>query len=225
MTTYYAKKLSGERLKRVYDIATPRVRQYLDAEALYVSGKICPGDRVLDVGCGYGRIMPELYTRTNRVTGIDISRENIRYGMENGYAGYNPECNLIVMDAIKMHFPDHLFDVVFCIQNGICAFNVDQTSLIKECVRVTRRGGITIFTSYSPKFWKHRLEWFELQAKEGLLGEIDDEKTGNGVIVCRDGFRAGFMTPVKFDEITSSMKIKTSAVEVDESFLAFELFP
>src|SRR5947209_3540059 len=45
-------------------------------------------------------------------------------------------------------------------------------------------------TRYTPQFWEHRLEWFEIQAAHHLIGEIDYQTTGNGTIVCKDGFRA-----------------------------------
>ncbi len=57
MTSYYTRKLTAQRLKQVYDIADPRVRQYLKAESDFVLDRIRSGDRVLDLGCGYGRIM------------------------------------------------------------------------------------------------------------------------------------------------------------------------
>ena len=57
---YYSQKLSAVRLKQVYDIAPPRVRQYLDAEVNHVLEKMHPGDLVIELGCGYGRILPKL---------------------------------------------------------------------------------------------------------------------------------------------------------------------
>jgi len=53
---HYAEKLSGERLQRCYEVASPRVSQYLEAEILHVLHKIRPGDRVIELGFGYGRI-------------------------------------------------------------------------------------------------------------------------------------------------------------------------
>jgi len=38
--TYYAKKLNAERLRRVYEIAGPRVCQYLQAEIDHLAGGI-----------------------------------------------------------------------------------------------------------------------------------------------------------------------------------------
>jgi len=89
-----------------------------------------------------------------------------------------------------MAFDSCVFDVVFCIQNGISAFGVDQKRLIAESIRVTKNNGVILFSSYSPKIWDARLEWFRMQSQLGLIGEIDEEKTRNGTIVCKDGFRA-----------------------------------
>ena len=35
MVDYYTEKLSAERLRKVYEVATPRIRQYLEAELNY----------------------------------------------------------------------------------------------------------------------------------------------------------------------------------------------
>ena len=47
-----------------------------------------------------------------------------------------------------------------------------------------------MFSSCTPQFLEHRLEWFEIQSAHHLIGEIDYQATANGTIVCRDGFRA-----------------------------------
>ena len=74
-----------------------------------------------------------------------------------------------------------------------------------EAVRVTRDGGICLFSSYSDRFWDHRLEWFKIQSEKGLLGEIDWERTGNGIIVCKDGFEATTFSEDDFRTLTSSL--------------------
>jgi 2-polyprenyl-6-hydroxyphenyl methylase/3-demethylubiquinone-9 3-methyltransferase len=75
-----------------------------------------------------------------------------------------------------------------------------------------------LFSSYSDKFWKHRLEWFQLQSEAGLLGEIDYKKTGNGVIVCKDGFTTTTIGREQFRELTARFdNIYVDITEVDES--------
>jgi len=218
---YYAERLSGLRLKRVYEIATPRVRQYLDAETEHVVGKIKPGDTVIDLGCGYGRIIPRLAETAGMVVGIDSSRESLLLGRR--MLAEIPNHHLLCMDAASLGFDESVFDVVICIQNGISAFHVDQSRLIVESMRVTKRGGIVLFSSYSEKFWDHRLSWFEQQAKEGLLGEIDCEKTGDGVIVCNDGFTATTVDADKFRSLTAGLHAEIEIEEIDDSSLFCEI--
>jgi len=132
-------------------------------------------------------------------------------------------CRLLGMNAVQLAFHDRVFDCVICIQNGISAFHVDQQALIRESVRVTKPEGQVLFSSYSDKFWEERLRWFHIQSEAGLLGEIDNERTGEGVIVCKDGFTATTLRPGDFLALTSGLNLKAQIVEVDESSLFCEL--
>lgn len=221
MSDYYSNKLSAERLVRVYEIAPPRVRQYLEAEVEHVMERINPSDAVLELGCGYGRILPGLARKVNSVVGIDTSHASLKLGREKLKRISN--CHLLNMDAIQLAFADRVFDVVICIQNGISAFHVDPRNLIRESIRVTKPNGIVLFSSYSDKFWDTRLEWFRLQSEEGLLGEIDSEKTGNGTIVCRDGFTATTVGREEFLSLVDRIDVDTRIVEVDKSSLFCEI--
>ena len=187
MGDYYEDKLSAERLKRCYEIASPRIRQYLKAEIAYVLKKIHPSDIVLELGCGYGRILPALAQRAGTVIGIDTSLASLI--LASKMRANISNCRLMNMNAVQLAFNDRVFDCVVCIQNGISAFHLDQRDLVRESARVAKPGGRVLFSSYSDKFWEERLKWFEMQSEAGLLGEIDYERTRSGVIVCKDGTR------------------------------------
>jgi 2-polyprenyl-6-hydroxyphenyl methylase/3-demethylubiquinone-9 3-methyltransferase len=219
--SYYAQKLSGERLRECYEIAPPRVKQYLEEEVRHTLSRITRGEIVLELGCGYGRVAMRLALVAARVVGIDTSADSL--SMARDLAGSESDCDFIKMDATDLQFADDTFDVVVCIQNGICAFNVDQGRLLAEAVRVTRSGGRVLFSSYAERFWLHRLAWFELQAARRLVGKIDHAATGNGVIVCEDGFKAGMMTPRAFNELCEDAGLACSIVEVDHSSLFCEV--
>ena len=223
MQSYYDKILSAEKLMRVYEIAPPRVRQYLDAEVDHVLQCIRSDDTILELGCGYGRILPSLARKSKMVIGIDTSLGTLLLGHEMLFG--ITHCRLLQMNAIQLAFSDFAFDCVVCIQNGISAFHVDQQHLIRESIRVTKPGGIVLFSSYSDTFWKNRLEWFRLQAEADLLGEIDDEKTKNGMIVCKDGFTATTVNEGQFESLTRDLNVETHIVEVDESSLFCEIIP
>jgi len=223
VSDYYSQKLSAMRLKRVYDTAPPRVKQYLDAEVSHVLEKIRPGDKVMELGCGYGRILPRLAGKAGWVVGVDTSLPTLTFA--KGIVGNIANCSLSRMNAVRLGFQDQAFDCVVCIQNGISAFHVDQRALIKESVRVTRVGGLVLFSSYSDKFWRERLHWFELQSNAGLLGEIDYDRTMDGVIVCKDGFTATTVDADGFRALTDSLNVDVRIVEVDESSLFCEIVP
>jgi SAM-dependent methyltransferase len=215
MVSYYKNGLAGERLRRVYEIAPPRVRRYLEAEVAYVLERLRPADAVLELGCGYGRILGPMACKARLVIGIDLSEASLRFGKPL-LAAY-PNCALAAMDACRLGFRDNAFDAVLCLQNGISAFKIDPFTLIWESLRVVRPGGTAFFSSYSDRFWNDRLDWFRLQAAAGLVGEIDEERTGDGVIVCKDGFTARTLRPADFRALADRLGVDARVEEVDGS--------
>ena len=103
------------------------------------------------------------------------------------------------------------------------AFQMEQKILVAEALRVTRSGGSVLLSSYAERFWEDRIGWFRLQAEHGLIGEIDEEATGEGVIVCKDGFRATTVTADDFRAIASDFGLVPIVTEVDGSSLFCEL--
>ena len=147
MTDYYSERLSGGRLQRCYELAPPRVQRYLESEIRHLLGRIGPEDAVLELGCGYGRVAVRLAERARRVVGVDVADESL--ALARTLAGTDARCEFLLMDALQMAFPNESFDVVACIQNGICAFGVSQLELLREALRVVRAGGRLIFSTYS----------------------------------------------------------------------------
>ncbi len=215
MTDYYSEELSGYRLKECYDIASARVKQYLDSEIDEIRAHIGPDDMILELGCGYGRIIKRISNEAKWVFGVDTSLVSLMLAREMLLQHDN--CIFIQMDAGALAFSNDLFDVVFCVQNGISAFSIDPRMLIRESLRVTRDGGLCVFSSYSDAFWDERLSWFKHQAEQGLLGPIDMQATGNGKIVCEDGYVATTFSEVDFQNLTTRLNVKSEIYEVDHS--------
>lgn len=213
--TYYKEKLSARKLLRCYEIAPPRIKQYLDAEIQFVISHLRRTDTVLELGCGYGRVMKGLSQFVSRIIGNDISKESLE--LATSYMKSFQNYAVFLMDASRMSFRSGIFDAVLCIQNGISAFGVDKKELVAESVRVAKDNGIVLYSSYSPKIWEARLEWFRKQSQFGLVGEIDEERTRNGTIVCRDGFRATTVSGDRFVKLFNELGLDASIVEVDGS--------
>lgn len=221
MKGYYKKKLAAERLLACYELAPPRVKEYLDAEIAFVMERASPSFLAAELGCGYGRVLKSIAGSVKLAFGIDTSIESLRFA--RGFLGPIASVRLLLMDAVRMGVPDHTFDFTFCVQNGICAFAVDPQRLFAEALRVTSSGGTVLFSTYSARFWKERLKWFELQAAQGLLGEIDHEATRDGVIVCKDGFRATTLDAKSFRDLSAHHGLTPRIVEVDGSSLFCEV--
>ncbi len=77
MSDYYSEKLSSTLLKQCYDIAPPRVKRYLQSEVNYVMEHIQKADYVIELGCGYGRVLSDIIPTATKVIGIDTSIENL----------------------------------------------------------------------------------------------------------------------------------------------------
>ena len=221
MEGYYEAKLSGEGLRQCYELAPPRVKQYLEAEIRFVLSRLQPTDAVLELGCGYGRMATRLAEIAKRVVGIDTSCDSL--DLARRITGPDSCCEFWEMNAVDLAFPAGEFDAVVCVQNGLCAFGVDQARLIREALRVTRPGGRLLFSSYSEGFWPHRLSWFEVQAKARLVGEIDYTATGDGVIVCVDGFSVGLLTPEALRSLCAGLGLDCEIVEVEGSSVFCEV--
>jgi SAM-dependent methyltransferase len=215
MHRYYEERLAADRLKRCYDLAPPRVEQYLHAEVDFVVEQLRPTDVVLDLGCGYGRTIHEFARAAAFVVGVDTSLDSLWMARE----GLPPvrNCTVVGMDATRLGFAARSFERVVCIQNGISAFHVDQRELVREALRVLRLGGAAMFSTYSDRFWEHRLDWFERQAAAGLIGEIDRDRTHDGVIVCKDGFTSRTVRPDELHDVVADLDVKVDVEEVDGS--------
>jgi SAM-dependent methyltransferase len=200
MRDYYSTRLSSERLRACYELAPPPAARYLAAEIEHLCSRVPHGARVLELGCGYGRVLAELAAVAGRVVGVDTSLDSLR--LARRHVGRSSRVALAAMDAVHLTFQPSSFDLVCAVQNGISAFHVDQRELVQSAVRVTRPGGTVLFSSYADEFWEGRLEWFRVQAAHGLVGEIDDSATRRGTIVCRDGFTATTVSPQQFAELS-----------------------
>jgi SAM-dependent methyltransferase len=191
------------------------VQAYLDAEVEYILASLKPGARVLELGCGYGRVLAEVARQNGWVVGIDLSLSSLALARHTLLD--RPGVALAQMNVAALSFHPGTFDLVCCPQNGISAFHVDKRALIASALRLVAAGGKAQFFSYADAFWPHRLAWFRIQAAEGLVGEIDESATGDGTIVCKDGFTASTVSPDRFLELTRGLGTSVSVSVLEHS--------
>ncbi len=212
---YYSKKLFSMKLRQAYESAPPRIQQYLEAEIQFILTFIQQDHTILELGCGYGRVLKRIARYSRRVVGIDIAEASLNYAQK--YLEGIDNVELYRMTARNIQLKPNSFDVVLGIQNAISAMKIDPVTLITQALRVTKLGGRIILSSYSDKIWDARLEWFIAQSELGLLGEIDYDKTKDGIIECKDGFKATTFTVADFLQLTDDLRLNAHIEEVDDS--------
>src|SRR5262245_8430958 len=127
--------------------------------------------RVLDVGCGTGRIMlvPRHYD-CRQYVGLDQSEASLRYATgvacEEGVDQFAP----VKANLYQMPFPDDSFDVVMCWAVLHCT--PDPLRGIREMVRVCRPGGFVAFFVYNPfTHWRNDFRGWGVKRAAGPAGQ------------------------------------------------------
>lgn len=105
----------------------------------------CDG-RLLDVGVGTGLALPH-YKRSLRVTGIDLSADMLQRACERARKkGLTNIEALLQMDATKLSFADHSFDIVVAMY--VMTVVPDPAAVMNEIARVTRPGGTALIVNH-----------------------------------------------------------------------------
>jgi SAM-dependent methyltransferase len=97
--------------------------------------------RVLDVGAGYGLLVPHLQPRVARYVGVDLALSAVRQ-----FPASSPRrAHGVVADGTALPFPNGSFDLVLCLE--VIEHAADPPRLVDECFRVARPGGHVLFST------------------------------------------------------------------------------
>jgi ubiquinone/menaquinone biosynthesis C-methylase UbiE len=121
------------------------------------------GDKVLDLGCGFGRHAFEAARRGANVVALDAGREEVE-GVAATFAamveageltGPTLHTAAVQGDALHLPFPDGAFDRVIC--SEVLEHIPDDEGAMRELTRVLRRGGTMAITV--PRFGPELINW------------------------------------------------------------------
>lgn len=127
-----------------------RTRAFLSEDIKKLADDASPGEKILDSGCGSGRLFGVLKEKKVEYYGIDFSEKLIEIAKKNF-----PDGNFQVGNTLKLPFPDNFFDKVYSISvlHHIPSEEF-RFQYLKEAKRVLKQRGLLILRVWD--FWKRK---------------------------------------------------------------------
>jgi len=170
MDSLLAKQILNDNKKLWNNIATDfsHTRNYVWEYIRNLTDYAKPGMKILDLGCGNGRLYEIFKDKNIDYIGIDISEKLIRLAQTK-----YPETQFLVGDGLDLPFKDNSFDVVY----SIAVFHhipsqALRIQFLKEAKRVLKKDGKIILTVWN--LWQRK--YFKLLVKSSLLKLVNKSK-------------------------------------------------
>ena len=125
-------------------------RPYFWKYLQFLSQYVKAGDRVLDLGCGNGRLLGLLKDRKIIYTGLDSSQKLVAIAKKK-----YPDHNFIIANALSLPLEDVSFDIIYSIAvlHHIPSQEM-RLAFLKEAKRVLRPGGQLVLTVWNLNIFK-----------------------------------------------------------------------
>jgi ubiquinone/menaquinone biosynthesis C-methylase UbiE len=147
MDKYYAQYLLNKTKDDYNRIAVKfsNTRQHLSEDISYLGKFSQARDRVLDFGCGNGRLSELFIGKKIQYTGVDFSDEMMNLAKEK-----YPDDKFVLVDNLKLPFKDASFDIIYCLSalHHIPSQELRQ-ALLGEFRRVLKPGGTLVLTVWN----------------------------------------------------------------------------
>jgi 2-polyprenyl-3-methyl-5-hydroxy-6-metoxy-1,4-benzoquinol methylase len=132
------------------------------------------GDRVLDLGCGFGRHSYALARSGVHVVALDAGREEVTgtqqmlgaMALEHEFDPAVTLATAVRGDAHRLPFPDATFDHIIC--SEVLEHIPDDVTVLRDIVRVLRPGGTLAVTV--PRYAPERINWWLSTAYHSVPG-------------------------------------------------------
>jgi len=148
---------------------------------LYSMANIQEGDRVLDVGCGFGGTLLSLNEHFPNVhlTGLNIDVRQLERARQVVQPRNSNQISFVQGDACRMPFADDSVDVVLAVE---CIFHFpSRADFFQEACRVLRPGGCLVLSDFVPvNVWgvlrRQLVRWGSSKAGKAY-GQLDNNFT------------------------------------------------
>lgn len=133
-------------------------KELFDKEELFLKKKIKRNSRVLDIGCGDGRIILLLQDMVLKIIGIDYDERVIK----DTRTRFSEEKNIDVVkgNAFDIPFKKEVFDYVLLMMT-LVNFSENKLKSLLEMKRVLKKNGSVIISVYSDSAFDERRKMYE----------------------------------------------------------------
>lgn len=140
-------------------------------------------DRVLDLGCGVGRIPSILEQRFGSYLGIDCSSEMIDMARK-----LNPECKFLCEDILQPSFSERNFDVILLMNNVLDMLHpVERRQEVFHLVKgLLGHSGLLIYSSHllktkgTPRYYQEEYHGFSVNTHRSSFSQLCEEAESFG---------------------------------------------
>lgn len=155
-----------------------------------------PGERILDLACGFGTFSYLCAKRGAHVVGLDLS-EICLQGAAEACAEFDLDGSFyfVLGDVGSLPFPDGSFDKLISI-DGLEHFTWSQKrAMVAEAARVLKPGGL--FVIYTPNLLAKALKVLRLNLINLALGRFDRLCSTGRYLALREPTHIGMVSPFK----------------------------
>jgi len=119
-------------------------------EVIYFFGKgyIRPGDRVIDIGCGFGRNSNWLAKQGVKVTAINIDKDEIK-NAESKESQMGVSVEYVKANVTDIPFSRNLFDIALDLGCTHMCSKKDQELAVEEIARILKPRGYLLYFGFS----------------------------------------------------------------------------
>lgn len=150
------------------------IQEFLDGEVKFIEEHIKPNKKILEIGCGYGRLLKILSKNANNVSGIDFSKSLLKKAKENLKDKKNVQ--ILEMNAKNLSFKDDFFDYSLCLDASFGNMPKIEKEVLKEMKRVTKKEGEIIISVFSENAKEAQIENYK------RIGLTDIKEDGKAII-------------------------------------------